>query len=417
LKTVLAFALQFRDSAVMGKNRTWLVALLAVVLGGMAWFALSKREPLYQGKPLSFWLWGSSGATSIYFDGPSDGPLRAPGVYLCRERFTSGSFPGTGMPFTDTGQQAIQEAGTNTIPMLLRLLRAKDSDLKLKLLKLAGKQHFFKINFIPADVLNYRARKVFVMLGPQASNAVPALAGICDENISPSSRLEALDSLGWIGPAASRGIPALLRGANSTNVEERIASLWSLGMIHAQPGLVVPVLFKSMQDPDTSVRAQAVYALSAYGPEAKAAVEPFMPMIRDLDPYVRHFITLALLDIAPELVAKLPEAGQMVRSWVEVLSDERSREEKRNEWRCRTMVNLGNLHIMPELVVPALIRSLKINNLEVRRAAASALAKFGGDATPAVPTLLQVFNNTNSLPIKTTVASALLAIDPKAAAK
>ena len=48
----------------------------------------------------------------------------------------------------------LQQIGTNAIPTLLRMLRARDSSFKLKLISLAQKQHFIKFDFVPAGQRN-----------------------------------------------------------------------------------------------------------------------------------------------------------------------------------------------------------------------------------------------------------------------
>ena len=69
-----------------------------------AWQGLLEREPVYQGKSLSFWLQG-------YIQG---------GSYI-------GVWP---EPEVD---EAVRQIGTNAIPALLHMLRAHDSKLKLAL--------------------------------------------------------------------------------------------------------------------------------------------------------------------------------------------------------------------------------------------------------------------------------------------
>src|SRR6266567_3404042 len=44
--------------AMTKRLRIALALVLAAVLGGVAWRALRQPEPVYQGKPLSFWLKG-----------------------------------------------------------------------------------------------------------------------------------------------------------------------------------------------------------------------------------------------------------------------------------------------------------------------------------------------------------------------
>jgi hypothetical protein len=241
----------------MRKRDTISLAVLATLLLGAAVCPASDPpEPIYEGKSLSAWLkeiepestlaWGSFPMDPL--KGPSSRPtIRLFGTYG-RLVDLSGH-----RSLTATQRQAIEQAGTNAIPTLLRLLRIKGLNRAVA---------------APDDVVNSRAKEGFQVLGSAASNAVPALIAIFKENISDSSRLGALDALGWIGTAASEAVPVVLRTTESRYVTERKTALWSLGMIHAQPDLVISNLFKLTQDPDDSVRVQAWYGLSAYGPEA-----------------------------------------------------------------------------------------------------------------------------------------------------
>ena len=84
------------------KRRRLFAALFLVLIGGTIWLVAVPREPpepLYQGKPLTFWLGRS------YFH-----PLN--------------------LADQQAATAAVQRAGTNAIPTLLRLMRARDSKTK-----------------------------------------------------------------------------------------------------------------------------------------------------------------------------------------------------------------------------------------------------------------------------------------------
>jgi len=84
--------------------------------------------------------------------------------------------------------EAVRQAGTNALPTLLRMLRAKDSVQKVKFLALAERQHFIKIKYTPAEELNYRALSGFGVLRAKAQSAVPALIEIANKNVSHDSQ-------------------------------------------------------------------------------------------------------------------------------------------------------------------------------------------------------------------------------------
>lgn len=132
-------------------------ALSFVALAGViAWQVLHLREPVYQGKRLSSWL------EAYKLHGVA-------GVETWQVRGEQ-----------QKADEAVRQAGTNALPTLLRTLWAKDSALKLKLMDLAGRQHFIKVKYTPAEELNYRACWAFGVLRAKARSAVPALIEIAN---------------------------------------------------------------------------------------------------------------------------------------------------------------------------------------------------------------------------------------------
>jgi HEAT repeat protein len=77
---------------------------------------------------------------------------------------------------------------------------------------------------------------------------------------------------------------------------------------------------------------------------------------------------------------------------------------------------LGEIHRRPELCVPALIPLLGDPNVLTRRNALEALAKFGPDAKPAVPNIIESLEDLDYY-ARVSATNALKLIDPEAAAK
>src|SRR4051812_21119456 len=147
--------------------RIILAIVIAALVGGAVWQVVRprQREPVYQGKPLSFWL-GAPYSNRDY-------------------RVT-----------TREVEEALSQIGTNAIPTLLQSLRAKDSALTSKILDLAEKQRFITIRHTPAWQQNGEAAIGFQILGASAKEAVPALIEIYNQNISGSSRVQTAYALG-----------------------------------------------------------------------------------------------------------------------------------------------------------------------------------------------------------------------------
>jgi hypothetical protein len=150
--------------------------LLVSLLGVIAWrvFGLRESEPTYQGKPLRFWLRGLTTQD-----------VRA----------------------WENADAALRQAGTNAIPTLLRLLRAKDSPLTVILVDLARRQHIIKLEYTTAEGWNGAGKYGLVVLGTKAESAVPALIEIVNRNISPMSQASAITVLRNIGPQAKEAVP------------------------------------------------------------------------------------------------------------------------------------------------------------------------------------------------------------------
>jgi HEAT repeats len=241
----------------MGKRGRVLIALTAVaVLAVLAWTLLHAPapEPVYNGKPLSYWLQGYMMAGYNY---------------------------GTNRPTAYEAAAAMRGAGTNSIPVLLQMLRAHDSPLKTKLLIWTTRHHIPGIHYTQPITLNVEASLAFYALGPQATNAVPDLIKILDQNISDGSRGSTASVLGKIGPEAAAAVPALLRAAASTNEFVYTSALSALGWIHADSGEVVPVLIKALHDPWAGTRSSAIFALGCFGGDAKSAVPALVALLND----------------------------------------------------------------------------------------------------------------------------------------
>ena len=211
----------------MGKRVKIALAVLSVALVGVIGWELAQPrepEPVYQGKSLSEWLRVAETSHSNKAEAEAE------------------------------AEAATRQAGTNAIPTLLRLLRVKDSVLKVKFMSLVQRQQTIKIEFTPAEDWNNAGDYGFQALGTNAQSAVQALIRITDQNISPASHESAVAALRFIGPPAKAGVPSLLRWATNADGYVRNQAICALGSIHAEPERVVPVLINGLHDPGASSR-------------------------------------------------------------------------------------------------------------------------------------------------------------------
>jgi hypothetical protein len=133
-----------------------------------------------------------------------------------------------------------------TLQTWVQMLRAKDSHLKVLLIKLAQQQHFIQINYTTAEQQNHRARHAFEILGAEAKSAVPAIIETVNQNISRTSTFDAIDTLGFIGPSAQKAVPCLLQCTTNADSDLRCGAIFALGKIHSHPGQVVPALTNAL---------------------------------------------------------------------------------------------------------------------------------------------------------------------------
>jgi len=158
-----------------------LLSVIAVaVLLCLTW---PPKEPSYKGKSLSYWLEHNEVAGAV------TAATNDPTKLECRE--------------------AIRHIGTNAIPSLLRMLRAKDSALKMHVIDLIESQDFVNFRFPISTAEREHARAVlgFFCLDDLATSAVPALVDIYSSASSADSKASADSVLKAIYPASGGAIP------------------------------------------------------------------------------------------------------------------------------------------------------------------------------------------------------------------
>jgi hypothetical protein len=229
------------------KNRTVIVTLLVLAIGTVAMLYYLKHlgEPRYHGKRLRVWL--AEGVRKWYESGDE----------ACKP-----------------SREAVRHMGTNAIPTLLRMLRATDSPLNLKLVALAD-----KIEFIPrpdtASDEHYLASWGFGWLGSDASNAIPALTDIYHQNILESSPI-AYGILLDMAPPLERTVLVNEGQTNRYDYVRKLA-LWQLTPTNT-PEVSVPLLIKALADPSPMIQSMAVSKLHFFGTNALPAVPALVPI-------------------------------------------------------------------------------------------------------------------------------------------
>jgi len=257
--------------------------LLAAVVGSLLWRSSGPREPVFEGRTLTRWL--------------------------DHHVASSAASPPYGSPGWKKADEAIRRIGTNAIPTLLEMIRAKDRPpFVLKLMDTARRFGFPVMKYRHAMARHEEAEYAFEMLGTNAVSAVPELIRIYEQNISPSSQRCAALALGHIGPAAQAALSALIQRFTHTNDDLRFYAVSAVMSIGGEPSVVVPALTSALKDPNVNVRWNALSGLSRFGGRARPAVPKILKMLDDPGMVGSDSITqqvqTALWQIAPEKVGK-----------------------------------------------------------------------------------------------------------------
>jgi HEAT repeat protein len=182
----------------------------------------------------------------------------------------------------------------------------------------------------PADPILDTLRKAFPALRKGVSDPVAA------------ARLQAVEALETMGPAAGPAVPELIQALRDPNLLVRWAAARALGKIGPeQAAAAVGPLGRLLFDPDLDVDLAAATALERFGPLARGAV--------------------------PQLVRALGASDEQKRLAV-----------------IRTLTSIGT-DAAP--AIPALAVALSDPETMVRRQAAELLGKFGSAAASAEPAL------------------------------
>jgi hypothetical protein len=240
------------------RSRILLALSLVLVLGGFAWVMLrpGQPEPLYKGKPLSYWLQGYS---------PSQ-------TYPPGAKLTVG-------PTRAEAQAAVQHLGTNAIPTLLRFLSTPEYPFETKVMQMAQRQRFIHIAYTSSWERANEANAGFADLGLDETSAVPQLIKLFERHPNMVSRQVVPAILGQIGLPAKAAVSMLIKATTDADDYVRNNAVYALGTIHSEPALTVPVLVKSLEDTNDYTRMNAARALAAFGQNARPAVPALLKLL------------------------------------------------------------------------------------------------------------------------------------------
>ena len=277
--------------------RKWLRTILIPFLGcafvAAGLYAIYLKEPSFEGKRLSEWVWTMD--------------KEAPG------------------PEKEKARGVVRHLGANSIPLLVRWLREPDSpsfkeqifDLKSKFVGWLVMRHVVKPNSISVTLtgiqLNHRTTagivlaeldsaskkavipQIIQMLGDKnhrpdqisavAGSAYVVLPKLAPESINPlivalSSKVIQVwalagGALGNIGPAAKQAIPILEKRLNDKDPLMRVSAADIIGKLGGDPDKFIPVVIRSLPEVKWDNLDYPLGILEHYKEHAKAAV-PFL---------------------------------------------------------------------------------------------------------------------------------------------
>ena len=263
-------------------------------------------------------------------------------------------------------------------------------------------------------------------------------------------RRSAAFALGKMGGQAFDRLPRLVEALNDPDASVRDAAAYAIGEICASLGpdaasqwdLTGPALLNALaKDTDGHVRRSAAFALGSQGRNAASAEKALRTALRDPDPIVRQQAARALgrlVEVEPEAVqalcGSLADADALVRrDAAQALGQlgqpaalpairpllARFMEEKDANARRAALDALVSLVGPDERADKALVRellkALRTDDDDVRRAAALGLGNIGGpDAAQAVGPLCELLRQDDPL-FQSQAAAALANIGPQAA--
>jgi HEAT repeat protein len=353
------------------------ILFVAIVVGMIDWLVLRTREPAYHEKSLSVWL---------------------------REAYE----PGRVNPEIET---AIRQIGTNALPRLLSLVKAKDSAFKRTLLTLLRRQSLIVIRMQSEEERHGMAMAGFQVLGPTAKPAVPALINLLNDGEDFDVRSSAAFCLGAIGPTAQEAVPELTH-CLSNAISVPYSGYGGVGFL----------------------KERAATALGFMGPAAQPAIPILILATNDERWYVRNAAQATLMRLRGEsvlpLIEELKDTSDPIR-WYEramLVSDFRTNAEPAIPYLIDALgtsndiilghaaLALGKIRREASVCVPALISLLSSPSVSTRQKSLYALGEFAAAAREAVPAITRCLGDSDSW-VRMEATNILLAIAPAAVTK
>jgi HEAT repeat protein len=214
------------------------------------------------------------------------------------------------------------------------------------------------------------AIKTLGKLGPEAAPAAAKLAGLLSRlpaGEMPSMQEAIVVTLGRIGAASRPFVPVMLRAVGQDmDIDHEVSRAVNRIMIEAE-SLEVDVLIKQLGHKDPSMRLRAAKALTSKGVHGDAAAHSLILLLQDPDPDIRRVAASALRAVRPDL----KESDIFVPAYIMDMQD------RDENIRISAARSLGRLGPAAAAAIPALQKAAQSDQeTEVRHAATEALTKI-----------------------------------------
>ncbi len=239
------------------------------VLGAAVFLAgCGQSEPVHEGKKLSQWI----------------RPLKMK----------------AGLPEFQANVDGIVAFGEAAVPTLIGILDHVDADKRCgcaaALLRINREIGLAKVR--PRIESGSSRMQISMAYGMVWANVEPGLAvTTMARNFKDPDyyvRNESIKVFGELGPQSTEAVPALATLLRNDDVEVRWRAAYALVRVGSGAVAAVPALRLALGDTDAKVREGAAFALGAVGPAAKEAFEDLQVAANDNDPKVRFRASKAL---------------------------------------------------------------------------------------------------------------------------
>ncbi len=279
-----------RTSFAFTKKQVLIVAALVAAAAGVVWLLTPKGEPLYKGKPISYWV-----------------------DQACR---------GYGRAEAYQARLEVKNIGPAAVPYLVKRLRTSDG--------WRGKWFWLRAHLpewlqgdlqdaIQPGEMRLGAALTLQILGPDAKAAVPDLI-----RLLPHADVPAVEALTCIGPGAKDALPALHSLLlTSTNMSRRVGIAGALWYIGRETNFVLQVCTNALAPNSGDDGINAGSFLTQLGPAAAPAVPLALALLQNTNRHegargnAANILGMAHIS-SPEILAALvagvkPESPRIVR--------------------------------------------------------------------------------------------------------